>query len=658
MLSHRKTRGLTAALAAASMVAGSSWLAASAAAANASPAHLRGPLPVSDALNAYASSLAPAAARSFPLFTVTREGLVHAQGDAISRAYHIPDALAANGAFSYAAAGQFGHVPQTAVGRGEDKAGRPTVSYALNLAALKSIRVLSDAAARSHAAPLLRLANLGPAFKTSPSISHNTLVLANTHGATMASYRLDTTVSYRISLAGLPVTGQGSRLRVTFAPNGAVTQLSDSQRAVRQGRMVPVITSAQASAECTGLYGPQVKQATPTLGYQFPPLTARRAGGVGTVHTLYPQYTCNPIGPHGAESGRLIPAVQGSAPRAIVSASRDGNVITAAVTALAGGTAPYSYQWSSSSTVLTRPEQGRRSTSYTRVPRLSPAGAPGSNDERVSLQITDANGLVTTVTVDLPGNGAARAASLPGGGGLERFSSVGIEETVDYWQCAEDSANGFNSVMSGSGAAVAFDWRGNNAWEDDFEDPAFGGDDHSWVDNVDMTWYTGHGWPGGFTFAGNNDTTSITPSEISWGDHRVDWVDLESCDVLADTSGTNDYFGRWGPTMDGLHILNGFATSAYCISGGTGGDFASYLFPATFLWWTTRPAFTIQQAWAAMAVDKEPSAVTYRSMGPITFDNNGHMITDINDHWWGQGPVGPDIFAGSVRGYWSISGTV
>jgi hypothetical protein len=34
------------------------------------------------------------------------------------------------------------------------------------------------------------------------------------------------------------------------------------------------------------------------------------------------------------------------------------------------------------------------------------------------------------------------------------------------------------------------------------------------------------------------------------------------------------------------------------------------------------------------------------------------MITDINDHWWGQGPVGPDIFAGSVRGYWSISGTV
>ena len=652
---HRKTHRLTAVLAAASIVAGTSWLAASAASADSSRGLLRGSLPAGGTPSGHAPRLAPA--RSYPLYTVIREGLVHAQGNAISEAYRIPDALATNGAFTYAAAGQFGRVPQIPVSRGEDKLGRPTVSYALNFAALKAIRVLSDEAAKSRAAELLRLAHLGPAFTTSPSISHNTLVISTAQGVPARSYLLDTTVSYRISLAGLPVTGQGSRLRITFAPNGTVTQLSDSQRAVRQAKTVPVITSSQASAECTRLYGPEVKQAAPTLGYQFPPLTAREADGVGTVRTLYPQYTCNPIGPHGAEAGRLIPAVAGSAPRAIVSASRSGNLITASVTALTGGTAPYSYRWSSSTTVLTSTAQVGPKTSYRLAPRVSPAGSPNAN-EQVSLQITDANGLVTTVTVDLPGNGSARAASLPGGGGLERLSSVGIEQTVDEWQCAQDSANGFHSAMSSNGASVAFDWRGNNAWEDDFEDPAFGGDDHSWVDNVDMAWYTGHGWPGGFTFKGNNDTTSITPSEISWGDHRVDWVDLESCSVLADTSGTNDYFGRWGPTMDGLHILNGFATSAYCISGGTGGDFANYLFPSTFLWWTLRPAFPIQQAWAAMAVDKEPSGVTYRSMGPLRFDPNGNMITDINDHWWGQGPVGPDIFAGSVAGYWSISGTV
>ena len=601
----------------------------------------------------HASRLAPAAKGSYPLYTVTREGLILSQGNAISRAYRIPNALATNGAFTYAAAGQFGHVPQTKVSTGTDKLGRPTVSYALNFAALKATKVLSDAAAKSRAAELLRLANLGPAFTTSPSISHNTLVLANAKGVTTGSYPLDTTVSYRISLDGLPVTGQGSRLRITFAPDGTVTQLSDSQRAVRQAGTVPVISSSQASAECTALYGSGVKQSTPTLGYQFPPLTAHKANGIGTVHTLYPQYTCNPIGPNGPEAGRLIPAVAGSAPQARVSASRTGNLITASVTAPTGGTAPYSYQWSSSTTVLTGTAQGGRSTSYTRVPRSS-----ASTDEQVGLQITDANGLVTTATIDLPGNGSANATSLPGGGGLDRLSSVGIEQTVDQWQCAQDSANGFNSTMSSNGAAVAFDWRGYNAWEDDFEDPAFGGDDESWVDNVDMAWYTGHGGPGGFTFKGNNDTTSITPSEISWGDHRVDWVDLESCKVLADTSGTNDYFGRWGPTMDGLHILNGFATNAYCINGGTGGDFANYLFPYNFLWWTLRPAFPVQQAWAAMAVDKEPSGVTYRSMGPLYFDSKGNTISDINDHWWGQGSVGPDIFASSVGGYWSISGTV
>ena len=44
-------------------------------------------------------------------------------------------------------------------------------------------------------------------------------------------------------------------------------------------------------------------------------------------------------------------------------------------------------------------------------------------------------------------------------------------------------------------------------------------------------------------------------------------------------------------------MLNGFHTSAYCIGGGTGADFAQYLFPPTFLWWTIRPALTVRQAW-------------------------------------------------------------
>jgi hypothetical protein len=134
----------------------------------------------------------------------------------------------------------------------------------------------------------------------------------------------------------------------------------------------------------------------------------------------------------------------------------------------------------------------------------------------------------------------------------------------------------------------------------------------------------------------------------------VDWVQLESCNVLADTTGTNDYFSRWAPTFDGLHILNGFHTTASCVGGGTGGTFASYLFPATFLAWTFRPAFTVRQAWASMAVDKEPSGTVFRSMGPI----GSGGVTDIGDHFWGQGSVGPDIFASQEVGFWAITGTV
>jgi hypothetical protein len=282
----------------------------------------------------------------------------------------------------------------------------------------------------------------------------------------------------------------------------------------------------------------------------------------------------------------------------------------------------------------------------------------GKATEAVSLDVTDANGMSATVSVPLPSNGTKTAKAVPGGGGFGILAvgptDVGIENMVDEWQCAQDSANGFKSVMASHGISSAFDWRGWNAFEKDFKKGSLGGWDSTYVDNVDMQWYTGHGWPGGFTFKSSVDDTQIVPSDAQWGDRDLEWLQLESCEVLRDTTGTDDYFGRWGPTMDGLHMLNGFHTNAYCIGGGTGGDFAQYLFPQTFFGITIRPALTVRQAWASMALDKEPSGVVYRSMGPI----GPGGITNIGDHFWGQGSVGPDISAASHIGYWSITGTV
>ena len=119
--------------------------------------------------------------------------------------------------------------------------------------------------------------------------------------------------------------------------------------------------------------------------------------------------------------------------------------------------------------------------------------------------------------------------------------------------------------------------------------------------------------------------------------------------MLADTNGTHDYFSRWGGTMDGLHILNGFHTNAHCIAGGTGGRFAEYLFPTWY-----RGPLTVRNAWAQMAIDKEPAGDTYRSMGNI----GSGWVTNIGDYFWGQGPTGPDIRLSGRIGMWAISGTV
>jgi len=55
-----------------------------------------------------------------------------------------------------------------------------------------------------------------------------------------------------------------------------------------------------------------------------------------------------------------------------------------------------------------------------------------------------------------------------------------------------------------------------------------------------------------------------------------------------------------------------------------------------------------------MALDKEPTGVVYRSMGPL----GSGSTSNIGDYFWGQGPVGPDIRGASQIGFWAISGTV
>jgi hypothetical protein len=575
------------------------------------------------------------AAETAPVYRVTQEGMTADEGARLAEAYRIPNALQENGAFGYVSE-EFAKVPTRLVATGKDEAGRRTDSETLDTRALANLKPIGADDALERASWLTELIGLTD-LELNPKVSHAKLTLSDRAGKPTGEYALDTTVSHDLTLGGLPATGQGAKLRITFGPDGQVTQLSSSLRKLEKAGEEPIIPSDEARKACEQLYDEGVRQGEPTLGYLLPAL--------GAVETIYPSYTCNPSSERGQQAHLQVPAIEGIGPKAKIEVHRSGEKILGE--AAGDGSV---YTWSSSSTALTDNEGEQ--VAYERRPRGKTTDA-----ETVTLEVTDRNGLSATASVTLDGDGTATAETTPGGGGFGKLAvgptDVGIEQTVDEWQCAQDSAIGFKNVMAAHSIPTAFDWRGAAAWEKDFKSQAVGGWDHLYVDNVDAQWYTGHGWSGGFTFKSSVDDTEITPADARWGDRDLEWMQLESCQVLRDTNGFHDYFGRWGGAVDGLHMLNGFHTNAYCVGGGTGGTFAAYLFPRQILWWTL-PALTVRNAWAQMAIDKEPSGVVYRSMGNIAPGG----ITNIGDFFWGQGPTGPDIPVAGRIGQWSITGTV
>ncbi|GIG63937.1 hypothetical protein Pen01_02320 [Phytomonospora endophytica] len=593
---------------------------------------------------ALAASLGPAvearaAGGTATVYVVTQEGLTVNDGARLADSFGIGNALFPNGSFQYVDGAKFQRVPHKTVGQGRDEDGNPTVTEEVDFDALGRIKPYPDDLAVQKADRLASIALISEGMSVKARISHSDFTLTDDKGSVVTAQPIDTTVSFDAYLDGLPLTGQGANLRVTFDENGTVTELSESLRKVAADRKVDVISPDEAREDCKRVYGDTVEQGEPTLGYQMPELTSRNADGTGTVKEIWPQYTCNPVGKEETQASRLVPAVRDSAPSFTVQVDRRGDTVTAS-SKVAGGTAPYSYRWSSSTTVLDN--VAGPSITYRRTPR------EGAKQEQVSLEVTDANGLSAIASVAADGDGGYSASSQPGGGGFA-LASVGISQTVDEWQCAQDSANGFKSVMQSKGQFIDHDWRGASSWEKDFKDASKGGWDYEYADDVDAQWYTGHGWPGGFTFKSSVSDTSIVPGDARWGnDWNLEWLQLESCQVLRDAH-------VWNQSFRGLHMMNGFVTNAYCVGGGTGGTFAKYLFPLKFLWWTLRPAYSVRQAWATMALLKEPHGVKYRSYGPAVKTGLSFQ-TNANDYFWGQGATGPDLISNGW--WWSVTGTV
>jgi hypothetical protein len=210
------------------------------------------------------------AAETAPIYKVTQEGMTAEESAGLAETYRIPNALQENGAFGYIS-DAFGQVPERAVASGEDEAGRATLSQALDTRALAYLKPIGATDALERASKLTEIIGLTD-LEVNPKVSHAKLTLSDRAGNVTGEHLLDTTVSHSFQLAGLPVTGQGAKLRITFAPDGEVTQLSSSLRKLDRAGDAPIIPADQAQKSCEALYDEGVRQDEPTLGYVLPAL--------------------------------------------------------------------------------------------------------------------------------------------------------------------------------------------------------------------------------------------------------------------------------------------------------------------------------------------------------------------------------------------------
>jgi hypothetical protein len=232
-------------------------------------------------------------------------------------------------------------------------------------------------------------------------------------------------------------------------------------------------------------------------------------------------------------------------------------------------------------------------------------------------------------------DGAAAGEVDPAASAWDR--EIGVEYIANYpgtssdLPCAYNNASGFYNYLRNHSNACdvgnCFFYGNSNAWEQDFKRHDLGGTNNYYVDDVDIVFYEGHGWPGGFTFKtpwghGTHDDSYLTYSDAyrAWGDRDLEWLALLSCSVLAD-SHQND----WAWTFNDLHLLLGFETTAYDVCG-FGQEFAKRIIQG----------YSIKYSWFKACDTHQPPGVSAKVMA----EEYNHLY----DTWYYQYPDDWDYY--------------
>lgn len=545
----------------------------------------------------------------------------------------------------------------------QDERGFPTTKGddALDFQALKQLRVLSeqDAAGRAMAA----LDQAGLTAGSLVTTGHALLEAVDMEGNSVARAELDTQVSFRDELEGLRLIGPGAKVKVTFDAEGVVTHLLYARREIVRGEEVTILGRGEAEALCAAAFegrrgdgggnegrggegrgdereeGSKARSVQAELVYYAPPLSR-------DVTRIVPHYVCSgkrSFGDEGVDLRKMIiPAIK-DAPKASLSVEVSGASVSARASVV-GGTAPYRITWASStrsldSTLATPVDASRME--YTLSGPLARA-AP----ETLSLYVSDADGLVSTAssTFEVTPAPATREQD-PGPEGVQ--GTIGTEwiGTCGGLDAAAANVDGFVNGFKSAGIGATFNWGDGRAWEIDFKDASFGGQDTSFADSVDLTFYTGHANGTGFLFCSNVSDGFLRFTDAHWGNSNLEWLVIAACGPLQDDHGA--WRSRWGGAFEGLHLLLGYGNESFD-DVTEGATFAKYLLAAD-------SPMPVRQAWVTTATEVQPDdQVIYGVMGAY---GPGWTMPNYDDHFWGKGPVGPDLIGSSRIGFWRISGT-
>jgi Family of unknown function (DUF6345) len=124
----------------------------------------------------------------------------------------------------------------------------------------------------------------------------------------------------------------------------------------------------------------------------------------------------------------------------------------------------------------------------------------------------------------------------------------------------DDTSVGFLNGMRSRGHTQVFNWGDSNAWETDFRDPAFGGNDTNWIDNVDFAHFSSHG----ATSSANvfNGSFGTAHTDCRWrsdrarfGNRSLKWLAIDACQSL---ELSRNIIATWQNAYHGLHLIVAF----------------------------------------------------------------------------------------------------